>query len=123
MIHKKSSVVVANNPNQWLWDWILAVVFSSLVGSESDDYQTQLNNLMRDSVEECDYGFACLLCSKSISYKTAMRRHMREVHMKPKMYKCPPCDEVFANRRFPEHIRSRHPNWIGIDYERFRIPE
>ena len=101
----------------------VAVLICFLVGSESDDYQAQLNSLMQNSVEECDYGFACLLCSKSISYKTAMRRHMREVHMRPRMYKCPPCDKIFANRLFFRHIRSQHPNWAGVDYERFRIAD
>ena len=98
---------------------VLSLDHFLVVGPEG--YLSQLKDLMQNSVEECHYGFACLLCSKSISCKTAMRRHMREVHMKPRMYKCPPCDQVFANRRFPDHIRSQHPNWIGIDYEKFRI--
>lgn len=82
---------------------------------------TDLETLVATNVERCDYGFFCLICSKAIKRMKEMRRHMREVHMKPKEYRCPPCNSVFKNRQFIGHVSKFHPDWRGVDIERFRI--
>ena len=88
-----------------------------LDAGEIDD----LKALVAANVERCDYGFVCLICSRSIKQMTKMRRHMREVHMKPKEYRCPPCNLVFKNRHFGDHVRKFHPDWRGINIDRFLI--
>lgn len=80
-----------------------------------------LETLVATNVEKCDYGYVCLLCSKTIHLRQNMRNHMREQHMKPREYKCPPCGLVFKNREFYKHVGKFHPDWRGIDFSRFRI--
>ena len=80
-----------------------------------------LQTLMEGQVEKCDYGFVCLLCTKAIKGRQEMRRHMREQHMRPREYKCPPCDQLFKNRQFFLHVNKYHPDWRGMNFERFRI--
>ena len=79
-----------------------------------------LRTLMEDQVEQCDYGYVCLLCTKAIKGKQEMRRHMREQHMRPKTYMCPPCGISFKNRQFFLHVNKTHPDWRGMNLERFR---
>ena len=76
---------------------------------------------MSTKVKLCDKGFACLLCGQTIKAKQNMKNHLRDIHMKPRQYKCPPCDKFFTNRSFVQHIYKLHPDWHGIDYESFRI--
>ena len=80
-----------------------------------------LQELMETQVEMCDYGFVCLVCTKAIKGKQEMRRHMREQHMRPRQYQCPPCGLTFKNRQFFLHVNKNHPDWRGMNFERFRI--
>ena len=61
-------------------------------------------------LQECEDGFICLECSKSFAQKDLkkrkgfmrkkghMLRHIKEVHMSPEQYECPPCRLIFKNR-------------------------
>ena len=85
------------------------------------DELMELQSLMTSKVKQCSQGFACLLCAKTIKRKDNMRAHMRSQHMKPREYKCPPCNKILINRNIVLHISKNHPDWQGIDYESFRI--
>ena len=76
---------------------------------------------MATYVGKCDNGLVCLMCSKTIS-PTHMRRHMKEVHMTPVKYKCPPCGLIFKNRELYKHVKKVHPEWHGISLDQFRLP-
>ena len=71
--------------------------------------------------EVCANGFVCLLCSKTISQKGHMRRHMKEVHQSPEKYKCPPCGLIFRNREIYKHVKKVHPDWHGISFDKFKL--
>ena len=73
-------------------------------------------------------------CSKSFSQKDLkkrkgfmrkkghMLRHIKEVHMSPEQYECPPCRLVFKNREFNSHVKEKHPDWLGVNLvKRFKI--
>ena len=82
-----------------------------------------LETLMRTKVEESSFGFVCVLCGQAIRLRQNMRNHMRDRHMSMRRYKCPQCHKVLSNRSFVNHVNKVHPNWRGMDYERFRIPD
>ena len=103
--------------------WIFAsqtFLFAILDAGAFEDL-AGLQTLMEEQVEKCDYGFVCLLCTKAIKGKQEMRRHMREQHMRPREYRCPPCGLAFKNRQFFLHVNKYHPDWRGMNLERFRI--
>ncbi len=75
---------------------------------------------MEQHVEPCPTGFACMICGRTISRPENMRRHMRETHMKPRLFRCPPCDKVFVNRTFYDHVVKVHPGWKGMKLSKFR---
>ena len=80
-----------------------------------------LYNMMSNQVQRLLDGFMCLLCGKNIKRIDHMRRHLKEQHMQPEYFRCPPCDRVFVNRQFYEHIHKTHPTWKDIDYDRYRL--
>ena len=86
-----------------------------------DDENAELDALMATKVKQCDVGFACILCGKTIKRKNNMKSHLRDAHMKPRVYRCPPCNKTLTNRSFAMHISVHHRDWHGIDYESFRI--
>ena len=85
------------------------------------DDKMELEVLMSTQVRICDKGFACLLCGRTMKAKYHMKSHLRDTHMKPRQYRCPPCNKTFTNRSFATHISVHHRDWHGIDYESFRI--
>ena len=90
---------------------------SNVLDASDEDLET----LMATKVRQCTFGFACLLCGSSIKEKKNMRIHMRDKHMKPRQYRCDPCNQIFLNGAIYTHISNHHPNWHGIDFESFRI--
>ena len=77
---------------------------------------------MATMCKPCAIGFACLICGRSIKERHNMRTHMRNQHMKPPKYKCPPCNQIFQKYiAFYHHVRRSHPEWQGIDYASFRV--
>ena len=83
-----------------------------------------VDDLMRSFVQECDGGFLCMICWKSMRSDT-IRRHMREKHMVSLVnYHCPPCDKFFNSKRYmKEHISRSHKNWRGVNIETFAVKE
>ena len=84
------------------------------------DDKMELETLMATKVKQCDVGFTCILCGKTIKRKNNMKSHLRDTHMKPRQYRCPSCNKNFTNRGFATHISVHHRDWHGIDYESFR---
>lgn len=82
-----------------------------------------LNSMMKTQVQKLTNGFMCLICGRIIGRLDHMRRHLKEQHMKPEYFRCPPCNQVFINRLFYDHIRKAHPTWKDIDYNRYRLTE
>ena len=84
-----------------------------------------VDDLMKSNVQECDGGFLCLICWKSIKHFRAMRRHMREIHIVSYVnYRCPPCDKFFKNKRTMKvHVERNHKNWRGVNLETFAVKE
>ena len=87
------------------------------------DDKLELEILMSTKVKFCDKGFACLLCGRTIKAKHHMKNHMKDTHMKPRQYKCPPCNKILTNRSIEKHVSKYHPDWHGIDIESFRVHE
>ena len=87
------------------------------------DDKMELEILMSTKVKFCDKGFACLLCGRTIKAKHHMKNHLKDTHMKPRQYKCPPCNKILTNRSIEKHVSKYHPDWHGIDIESFRIHE
>ena len=58
---------------------------------------------------------------QAIRLRQNMRNHMRDRHMSMRRYKCPQCQKVLSNRSFGNHVHKVHPQWRGMDLERFRI--
>ena len=84
--------------------------------------EEDLETLMATMCKPCAIGFACLICGRSIKERHNMRTHMRNQHMKPPKYKCPPCNQIFQKYiAFYHHVRKSHPEWQGIDYASFRV--
>ena len=86
-----------------------------------DNESEELEALMATKVKQCDVGFVCLSCGTTIKRRDNMKVHMRNTHMKPRQYRCPPCNKTFTNRRFATHVSAHHRDWHGVDYESFRI--
>ena len=103
------------------WELIFMLEFPLECPHFLDVPDEDLETLMSTKVRHCDFGFACLLCGSSIKEKKNMRTHMRDRHMKPRQYRCDPCNQIFLNRAFYKHISKHHPNWHGIDFESFRV--
>ncbi len=74
---------------------------------------------MLSQIEACDGGFVCLVCGKTTKYMSTIKRHIKEAHMAPRQYFCPPCNTVFYNRAFYTHVRTKHPAWQGINLDKF----
>ena len=67
----------------------------------------ELDLLVAEYMQQCEDGFLCLECSKSFAQKDLkkrkgfmrkkghMLRHIKEVHMSPEQYECPPCRQVY----------------------------
>ena len=85
------------------------------------DDKLELEILMSTKVKFCDKGFACLLCGRTIKAKHHMKNHLKDTHMKPRQYKCPPCNKILTNRSIEKHVSKYHPDWHGIDIESFRV--
>ena len=83
-----------------------------------------LDYLLQLKVRPSDTGYLCLVCNTMIKLKKHVRRHMRELHMVPQRYLCPPCNKVFENRAFSKHIAAAHPEWKGsLEYGKFRLSD
>lgn len=82
-----------------------------------------LSSMMKNQVQKLTNGFMCLICGRIFGRLDHMRRHLKEQHMQPEYFRCPPCNEVFINRRFYNHVRKAHPTWKEIDYNRYRLKE
>ena len=82
-----------------------------------------VDDLMKSKVQECDGGFLCLICWKSIKHSNTMRRHLREKHIVPSVYyHCPPCDKFFFYKRTVKaHLDNKHKNWRGVNIETFAV--
>jgi hypothetical protein len=87
---------------------------------EQDTSSEELELLVQTQVQDCQGGFMCLICGKTVAQRGAVKRHMREVHTTPVQYHCPPCNKVFNNRSFHNHVVSVH-KFKGIDFEKFRV--
>ena len=86
--------------------WIQVRLFDLILDSGSFD---DLEALVAANVEQCDYGYVCLLCSKTIPLRQNMINHMMEQHLRPQEYKCPPCGLVFKNRELStDHFKMYH---------------
>jgi uncharacterized C2H2 Zn-finger protein len=69
--------------------------------------------------QECAGGYSCLACGSVLRDMGKFRRHMREVHVSRKKYRCPICDTTYFNRGFGNHARKVHA-WKNVDYEKYR---
>ena len=90
---------------------------------DADVRQQELQKMMRTQVQQCTDGFMCLMCGKIVKRANHMRRHIKEQHMQAEYFRCPPCDRVFVNRQFYNHIQKTHPTWKDIDYDRYRVQD
>ena len=68
-------------------------------------------------------GYVCLICGRCCKQRGHIKRHMKEMHMKPVRYECPTCKKRFVNRGFEKHVRAHHPTWVGVDLKSFQIAE
>ena len=87
----------------------------------SDDESRALEELLSTQIQQCEAGYLCILCTKTIRHASNVRRHLREAHMRPRYYRCPQCDKSYMLRSFKSHVEKSHSGWKGVDYERFRI--
>ena len=98
-------------------------LYDALWAFPDADVRQELQKMMRTQVQQCTDGFMCLMCGKIVKRANHMRRHLKEQHMQAEYFRCPPCDRVFVNRQFYNHIQKSHPTWKDIDYDRYRIEE
>ena len=82
-----------------------------------------LNSMMKTQVQKVTNGYMCLICGRISSRLDHLKRHLKEQHMQPEYFRCPPCNQVFVNRQFYNHIRKAHPTWKDIDYKRYLLKE
>ena len=82
-----------------------------------------VEELMKTRVQECDGGFICMICGRRISLRGNMVRHLRDQHLSTGAdYRCPPCNKYFKNRAdIYNHIRTRHRDWQGVNYDNFAV--
>ena len=82
-----------------------------------------VDDLMKSKVQECEGGFLCLICWKSMKYSGNMRVHLREKHIVSLVnYHCPPCDKIFnSKRKMKAHVDYKHKNWRGVNIETFAV--
>ena len=124
LLHRVTSLGKIKTGSSWFeWDWKVAFLSELFLYCPQflDAPDEDLETLMSTKVRQCTFGFACLLCGRSIKEKRNMRSHMRDKHMKPRQYRCDPCNQIFLNRAFQTHIAKHHPTWVGIDKGSFLI--
>ena len=88
-----------------------------------DMARQDLNSMMKTQVQKVTNGYMCLICGRISSRLDHLKRHLKEQHMQPEYFRCPPCNQVFVNRQFYNHIRKAHPTWKDIDYKRYLLKE
>ena len=93
----------------------------SVLDVMSEDESRALEELLSTQIQQCEAGFLCILCTKTIRHASNVRRHLREAHLRQRYYRCPQCDKSYMLRSFKTHIEKSHPGWKGVDCERFRI--
>ena len=93
------------------------------------EHTLTVDELMEHYVRACDGGSICLVCGKRLRASkrgvlaSNMRRHMREIHLSSdEDYYCPPCAKYFKNKSsMRDHIRRKHSDWKGVDYDSFAV--
>ena len=56
-------------------------------------------------------GRSCQLCGRTFTKKCDLKRHVNQVHLKLRPYKCNQCDASFPRRpQLKIHVRKAHDN-------------
>ena len=77
--------------------------------------QAILRQLILRMHELGNYGHDCQLCDKEFSRANNLKRHIEQVHMSLKLFKCDQCQfETSAKATMKEHKSSKHE---GITYK------